>query len=104
MKYMNACCDTPLVYSCAVDCFLEIDFRLFASFLRDISHYDYCSGIFEITTKVNLIYKAAIASSDTTFLSQVRNLFGPSSYQVVHLLFQETVMQSFHKYLQEIFR
>lgn len=95
IHFMNAVCDTPSVYSCALDCFLETDFRLLASFLRDISHYDQCSNVFEITTRVNLIYEAAIARSDTTLLSQVSNLFGPSSYQVKHLLFHETVLQNF---------
>ena len=103
IHFMNACCDTPSVYSRALDCFLETDFRLLASFLRDISHCDQCSNVFEITTRINLIYEAAIASSDTTLLSQVSNLFGPPSYQVKHLLFHETVFQNFHKYLQEIF-
>ena len=69
---MSAFCDTPSVYSCAVGCFLEIGFRLFAIFLRDISHDDRCSNIFEVITRVNPIYEAAISSSDTTLLSQVR--------------------------------
>ena len=103
MHFMNACCDTPSVYSCAVDWFLKIAFILFPSFFRDISHDDQCSNPFEIITRVNPIYKAAIASSDTNLLLQVRKPIWTSSYEIVHLLFQETVVQNFYKYSQEIF-
>ena len=68
---MNACIDTPSVYSCAVACFLEICFRLFVKDLHDISP-DRRSNIFEVVKGAIDIYEAAIISSDTNLLSQLR--------------------------------
>ena len=71
IHFMNACIDTPSVYSCAVDCFLEICFRLFVKDLHEISP-DRRSNIFEVVVGAIDIYEAAIISSDTNLLSQLR--------------------------------
>ena len=71
IHFMNACIDTPSVYSCAVDCFLEICFRLFVKDLHDISP-DRHSNIFEAVVGAIDIYEAAIISSYTNLLSQLR--------------------------------
>jgi len=69
LHFRNAYITTPSVYSCAVDCFLEITFRLFSNYLRNISQN---SNIFEIIARVSPVYEAAIANSDSELLSQVR--------------------------------
>ena len=71
IHFMNACIDTPSAYSCAVDCFLEICFRLFVKDLHDISPYRR-SNIFEAFVGAIDIYEAAIISSDRNLLSQLR--------------------------------
>ena len=71
LHFVNACIDTASVYSCAVDCFLEICFELFVEGLHDISP-DRCSNIFEAVVGAVNIFEAAIISSDTNLLSQLR--------------------------------
>ena len=34
--FKNSCLHRPLVYSCAICCFLEVSYRIFASYLNDI--------------------------------------------------------------------
>ena len=63
---MNAC-----IYSNAADCFLEICFRLFVKDLHGVSR-DRRSNIFEVVVRAINIYEAAIISSDTNLLSQLR--------------------------------
>ena len=71
IHFMNACIDTPSVYSCAADYFLEICFRLFVKDLHDISP-DRRSNIFEAVVGAIDIYEVVIISSDTNLLSQLR--------------------------------
>ena len=63
---MNAC-----IYSYAADCFLEICFGLFVKDLQGVSR-DRRSNIFEAVVRAINIYEAAIISSDTNLLSQLR--------------------------------
>ena len=67
---MNAFLDTPSVFSCAVDCFLEISFRLFVYHVIDISSNE-GSNIFEIFTSVVPVYQTSLLNSDVSLMSQV---------------------------------
>ena len=55
IHFMNACLVTPSVFSCAIDCFLEISFRLFVNYILDISPNER-SNIFEIFMSVVPVY------------------------------------------------
>ena len=66
---MNSCFGTPF-YSCAVDCFLELTFRLFINYVQPTSHNQ--QNLFEIVTRVKPIYDVAILNSDFDLLIQVR--------------------------------
>ena len=63
-------CATTFFYSCAVDCFLEICFRLFLNNLQEISNQR--SNLFEIIMSVLQVYEVAILNFDSHLLFQVR--------------------------------
>ena len=50
IHFVNSCLVKPLVFSCAVDCFLEINFRLFVNYVFDIVELYYI-GLFFFYSK-----------------------------------------------------
>jgi len=73
--FKNACFNNPSLYSCAVDCFLEIGFRLFTDCLRNIyeTHQEQQhNGIFEMIMNAFPVYKTAVSDSDINLLTLIR--------------------------------
>lgn len=71
IHFKNACFNVPSVYSCAVDCFLEISYRIFSNYVRSIPQ-DNCCNLFNIIMRTMPIYDVALSNSDTQLLPEVR--------------------------------
>ena len=71
--FINTCFETPSVYSCAVDCFLELSFRLFTRYLCNISEdQNQGNAIFNMVMNALPVYETAALNSDVVLLSQIR--------------------------------
>ena len=71
IHFRNACMNTPSVYSCAVDCFLEISYRIFRNCIQNISQ-DNRSNIFNAIVRTLPVYDVAVSNFNTQLLSEVR--------------------------------
>lgn len=71
IHFKNACFNVPSVYSCAVDCFLEISYRIFSNYVRIIPQDNRCN-LFNIIMRTMPIYDVALSNSNTQLLSEVR--------------------------------
>jgi len=97
-------CQTARTYLCAIDCFLELSYRLFLPEM-ELSYNDHSDffnlliicGSTEIEVEdFNIKETYALSLLDERFANQ----FGPKSSKIVHLFRIETVMQNFLKFFQ----